>query len=107
MPVDEHSTSRRMTDRVPETPANHLRRLKEQLMTSLDAIDLALADTGEGDLVTWAGTASHEQRCRRCSYWIFLNDPIVTVMTTPGVSEYIHRKHVVRPSTALPEEGPR
>lgn len=82
---------------------SHLRRLKEQLMTTMEAIDFALADAGGGDLVTWAGTANSEQRCKRCGYWIFMNDPICTILTPSGMGIYVHRKCVVRVHNA--EEG--
>lgn len=83
-----------------------LRKAKTQLLTALDEIDIALAEAGAYDLVTWAGLAGHEQRCGRCGYWIFMNDPIAAVITdgdgTPTM--YVHRKHVVRPGPTAEEE---
>lgn len=88
---------------IDEPLVSHLRTLKVQLMTTMEAIDFALADACGGDLVSWAGTASHEQRCKRCGLWVFMNDPVCAVMIEPGNSIYVHRACVVRPSNA--EEG--
>lgn len=94
---------RQVTDQAPEPFVSHLRSLKAHMMTTLEAIDFALANAGGGDLVSWAGTAQHEQRCKRCSYWIFMGDPVCAVMIEPGNSIYVHRKCVVRIANA--EEG--
>lgn len=40
----------------------------------------------------WSGTAGYEQQCRICTYWIFTNDPIVTVDApeADGTTMYVH-----------------
>lgn len=80
-----------------------LRAIKANLIRDLLNIDLALARLGGGDLVVWAGPSQFEQRCSRCTFWIFQNDPICAVATEPGASLYVHRKCVVRSSNT--EEG--
>lgn len=90
-----------MTDKVIE----RLLVTKEQLLAALENVDIALAEAGCYDLVTWAGPSSYEQRCHRCGYWIFLGDPIASVVTEGSRTVYIHRKHVIRPGPVTQDEG--
>lgn len=75
-----------------------LRIIKSQLLAALKEVDLALSQAGGGDLVSWAGTARDEQRCNRCSYWIFTDDKIAAVVIDTDRSVYVHRRCVVRPA---------
>lgn len=80
-----------------------LQAVKLQLLTALKAVDVALAQAGGGDLVSWAGDAQYEQRCPRCGLWIFLHDKVCAVMIDEERSIYVHRECIVRPANA--EEG--
>jgi len=80
-----------------------LRTLKTRLMSDLEAVDVALAQLSGGDLVTWAGLAQHEQRCKRCGYWIFTNDQVCSIKLDSDSAAYVHRACVAQLANA--EEG--